>query len=232
MRRLRNLVWLLAAVALAAGCGSSSSQPKSTREPNGEAAKPAAQILADAKHAAATASSVHAVGHGAEGTGQGSLEVSIVRGGRAEGKFQLSGGSVEMIRSGSKVYVHGDSGFWRIFGDVGLPLARITDHWVVAQASAPAFSGLTGVMSWSGFIARLNLTGKLAKGGVKTFHGQQAIALRDVTEGGTLYVSTTGKPYPLGIVGGQASVSVVFDHWSQPLAIPGPPKNAKPILGR
>ena len=46
----------------------------------------------------------------------------------------------------------------------------------------------------------LRAHGKLAKAGRATVNGQPAVAVRDTTAGGTLYVAATGPPYPLAIV--------------------------------
>lgn len=228
MGRLRILLFLLAAAALLAGCGSSSPAPKPKPKPNGEAAKSASVIYADAKRAAASASSVHATGNaGAQGT----FDVSIDSSGAASGTFRAGSGRVDAILQGSELYLRGDSGFWASFGDVGLPLKRITDHWIRASAADPPFASLTSVLDWTKFISKLNLPGTLAKSGVHKFHGQQAVVLSDPSLNGTLYVSSTGKPYPLGIVAGGGSVTITFDHWDAAPRIPSPPKSAKPIFG-
>lgn len=231
MGRKGSLLCLLAIVALAAGCGGTA-KPKPKPKPlSGEAAKPASQIFADMKNAVAAANSAHAVGSATGGNG--SLAVTIRRNGRAYGNFETGpGANVKVILLGSKIYLYGNPGFWASFGAAGLPLRRITDHWVEASAADLPFKGLVGLLTWSSFTGRLNLTGKLVKKGVRTYLGKKAIVLRDSdpTEKGTLYVSATGKPYPLAIVGGAAGVTITFDHWNEPVSIPGKPKGAKPIF--
>ena len=72
----------------------------------------------------------------------------------------------------------------------------------------------------------LSSHGKLAKGKTTTIHGQQAIAVSDTTNGGTLYVATTGKPYPLEISKtGSSGGQITFDHFNQPVSLT-PPANA------
>ena len=73
------------------------------------------------------------------------------------------------------------------------------------------------------FSQLLSSHGKLAKGKTTTVRGQQVVAVNDTTNGGTLYVATTGKPYPIeisktGSTGGQ----LVFDHFNQPVTLTAP----------
>ena len=51
----------------------------------------------------------------------------------------------------------------------------------------------------------------------------RAIAVDDVSEGGTLYVAATGKPYPIEVVkdGGKGG-TVVFDRWNEPVTLVAP----------
>jgi hypothetical protein len=68
--------------------------------------------------------------------------------------------------------------------------------------------------------------GTLSKGATTTVEGQQAVALTDKTQGGTLYVATTGKPYPVEIKhGGSSGGKIVFDRFNQPVTLT-PPANA------
>jgi hypothetical protein len=63
----------------------------------------------------------------------------------------------------------------------------------------------------------------VSKGATTTLAGQQAIPVTDTTKGGTLYVATSGKPYPLEITkSGAESGKITFDRWgaSVPLATP------------
>lgn len=224
---LLRLVAVAAACALlVAACGGS--KPKSG---NGEASKPAKRILADAQRAASTARSVHVVAHGVQQGQQISLDLSIKAGSGADGTFGLFGGSVEVIRFGGKVYLKGDRAFWQRFAGNGGNLRSIANRWVVAPGATTALQGLTALMSISGIASRLNVQGQVVNQGTKTFHGQQVIALRDPAENGTVYVSATGKPYPVALLGGKSSVTITFDHWNQPVTVRSPPKHAIPVFG-
>ena len=52
------------------------------------------------------------------------------------------------------------------------------------------------------------------------------VGLTDQTQGGTLYVATSGKPYPVKLAkGGAGGGTLTFDRWNQPVSIT-PPANA------
>jgi hypothetical protein len=225
MTRLRILLCLLALAALAAGCGSGSKPPAA----GGEASKPAKTILSDAERVASTASSVHYSGHGVQQGQKLTLDLSISSGSGADGKFALFGGTAEVIRIGPNLYIRGDRPFWRHFGSKRL--GSLSERWVVVPSSLSAFQGLTGLMSISGVASKLSVQGKVVNEGVKTFQGKQVIALRVPSEKGLFYVSATGKPYPVALLGGKSSITITFDHWNQPVSIPKPPKHALNIFG-
>ena len=66
--------------------------------------------------------------------------------------------------------------------------------------------------------------GTLTKGPLTTIDGESAIAIGDRAKGGTIYVATTGLPYPIQVVGGAASASsVTFDRWNGPVPLAAPP---------
>lgn len=64
--------------------------------------------------------------------------------------------------------------------------------------------------------------GSLTKGSTATVAGQKAIAVHDA-KNGTLYVATTGKPYPLKITGKSSSGGQVsFIQFNQKFTIAAP----------
>lgn len=221
---IRLVALAAACVLLAAACGGSKSS-------NGETAKPAKQILKDAQRAASSAHSVHANGHGVESGQKLTLDISISKGSGAHGTFTLFGGSVEMLLLGDKLYLRGDRAFWQHFGGPGVRVSAVANRWVVAPSSNSNFSGFTGLMTMAGFTSRFGVPGKVTHHGETTFNGQKVIALRDAAENGTFYVSATGTPYPVAIVGGKSAVTLTFDHWNQPISLPKPPPHALAVLG-
>src|SRR5438128_2410575 len=111
---MRFLAAAVVVVALAsAGCGGGSSPAAS----NGEASKPAKQVLADAVKAANAASSVHMSGY----VNQDVLDVTVEKGKRAMGTITSDGRKADVVVIGNwnvgpcpqcKAYLHASSEFW------------------------------------------------------------------------------------------------------------------------
>jgi hypothetical protein len=65
--------------------------------------------------------------------------------------------------------------------------------------------------------------GKLVKGKQTTVRGQKVIGLADTTHGGTLYVATTGKPYPIQVIKrGTQGGELDFDRYNEPVSLKAP----------
>ena len=223
MRKLAAVIGLASVAvvgSLLAGCGGGETGER-------EAAKSPSQILKDAQRVVRTARSVHMAGHGLAQGQAANLDLSLVRGPEATGKLMLFGGSVQLVRARDSVYMRGDRRFWRHFGSNRAKLALLTDRWVEAPASVPALRGIASFTEISGLSSMLAEHRKVISEGVRTFRGRKVVALRDATEGGTLYLRATGTPYPVAIVGGERghSETVVFDRWNQHVVVRAP-KNA------
>ena len=53
--------------------------------------------------------------------------------------------------------------------------------------------------------------------------GQNVVGLRDTTHGGTLYVATTGKPYPVQVIKrGSQGGELDFDRYNEPVSLKAP----------
>ena len=74
--------------------------------------------------------------------------------------------------------------------------------------------------------AALASHGTLKKTATTTVKGKKVVGLTDQSQGGTLYVATTGKPYPVEIAkSGAGGGTLSFDRWNQAVSI-APPANA------
>ena len=214
--RLRCSTVLLAAALLLAGCGSSA--PKD----NGVAAKTADQILAAAQAAAAAATSVHVAGSGSQGGTSLALNLSIVAGKGGKGHLNVNGLSFDIIRVGPTAYFKGDSRFWANFGG-GVVGDLLKGRWLSEPSGTgdlASFSSLTDVTKLVNAI--LGSHGTLSKGAQTTVNGKPVIALLDSSRKGILYVSTTGQPYPVKLVGTGGKGTITFDEWNESFAIAAP----------
>lgn len=218
IRRLSTTLLTLAAVSAAvAGCGGSSSG-------NGVESKSAAEIVSAAKAAADKAQSVHVSGDVKTGGASLNLDLQLVEGEGAKGKISEGGLSFELIRIGDTAYISGSGSFYERFG--GKEAAKLLkDKWLKAPATTGEFATLGSLTDLRQLIdSALGEHGKLKKGSTTTIDGQKVIEVKDVTHGGSLYVATTGKPYPIEIKGGGAKSSgtVSFDKWDEEVKLKAP----------
>lgn len=207
-----------------AGCGGSTHKQTTTAAAdNGVAAKSPDAIVAAAATAARSAKSVHVSGSIDSGGMPISLDMSLVTGKGGSGRMSLNGESFRIIVVDQKVYINGSDAFWqRLGGSAAVQLFR--GKWLTGPISGQ-FGGvaqLTDVTTL--FNKLLSSHGTLAKGATSTIGGQKVIAVRDTTKGGTLYVATTGNPYPIQISGASGGTSgrMVFDRYNQPVSLSAP----------
>jgi hypothetical protein len=211
--RLAPLAAPLAAVALLAGCGGSSGAKS-----NGEAAKTADQIIADAQAAALGATAVHVFGSGGAGL---VVNLHLVAGKGGEGRMTANGLTFEIIRIGGSAYFKGDATFWRQFGG-GAAATLLKGRWLKAPAATGRLASLTPLTDVAKLFTGILAThGTLAVGKETTIGGRPAIGIVDTSKGGTLYVATTGKPYPIALRK-SGSGAITFDQWDKPVTLTAP----------
>lgn len=208
---------------LAGACGSSTGPTAAKTPSNGVASKPAAQILAAAKDAFGSAKSVRLQGTVTQSGSTYTVDIVL---GPGRGKGTMTGpiagherASVDFVQLGSKVYIR-SSTLWRQVG--GAAAAELLDNrWVAATAKEMGGAPF----SLESFLRNLGpITGPASKGAATTINGQPTIP---VTSGdSTVYVATTGTPYPLRVVpssGKAGSGGVNFLDYNAPLHITAPP---------
>ncbi len=215
--------------ALLAGCGSS--RPAD----NGVAAKTPAQIVAAAESAAAGAATVHVAGSILSEHEPISLDMELVADKGGKGRLGLEGLSIELIDLNRAVYIKGNSAFYRRFA--GPTAARLLPgRWLKGLAAKGPLASLASLTSLSKLIdGTLAGHGALSRTGRTTIDGQRAVGVRDAAGEGTLYVATTGMPYPIEILrratGTDRGGRIVFNRWNQPVSLQAPagPINIKQL---
>jgi len=216
-----HVALLCIGVAALAGCGGGA-------KGNGEAGKTPTQIVGDARAAAKQATSVHVFGSGNASGGAIALDVYLVNGKGGRGHLTANGLSFDLIRIGKRAYFRGGAAFWRQFGGAGAA-ALLKGRWLSApadQGDFAAFLPLTDISKL--FDAILGNHGTLAKGKTAKVDGSPAIGVVDRgSGGGTLYVATTGRPYPLEVVSPNTKHGTIhFAGWNGNVALSAP---ANPI---
>jgi hypothetical protein len=206
-----------AAVALA-GCANSASSN------NGVAGKKPAAIVAAAKTAAEGAATVRVAGSILVGRTPISLDMELVSGKGGQGRIVLDGVSIQLVEARTAVYINSSAAFYRRFTSPAVA-RRLAGKWLKGSARGAALGALTALTNLRALTGdALAAHEALAPAGDATVQGQKAVAVTDLTRGGTLYVATTGAPYPLEIrKGGTPAGELTFDRWNQPVSLEPPP---------
>jgi hypothetical protein len=225
---------MIAAVLLTVGiaaCGSSSSSSGSTSSStsstagssdNGVASKSADQIVAAAHDAANGLGSVHVAGTVSAGARPVTMDLNLANGKGGRGSMSASGLSFKIISLGQTAYFSGGQSFWQRFG--GQAAAQLLQgKWLKAPATGNfgSFAKLTDMQTL--FSKLLASRGSLTKGSTSTVNGQMVIAVNDSANGGTLYVATTGKPYPIRVANnGSGGGQLTFDRFNETVSLTAP----------
>ena len=211
---------LVLAAALLTGCGGhSKAAPR-----NDEASKPPARVLADAKAAATSASSVHVSGSIESNGTPVTVDLTMVRGKGAKGSMTTNGLQFDLLRIGDTAYIHGSDAFWQHYAGAGIA-QLLHGRWVEASVRQPRFRSLAPLTSIGLLLGAVSSHhGKLANDGTTTYEGQQVVLIRDTSDNSKLYVAATGKPYPVAITGGRRGQSgtITFDDWNEPVSLSAP----------
>lgn len=213
-------VALLLAIVLA-GCGGSSSSSG-----NGVADKSPNDILAATKAASEDAKSVHVSGSIVSNKSPITLDMSLLAGKGGRGQLSESGLAFELIQVGGTVYIKGTPAFYKHIG--GSAAAQLLQgKWLKAPSSSADFASLSQLTDLHQLVNQtLASHGSLKKSGTTTINGQKVVGITDTTKGGTLYIATTGKPYPIAISkDGGGGGRITFDRWNSDVTLAAP-KNA------
>ncbi len=212
-------VLALAIAATIAGCGGSGSSSSD----NGVSAKSPTEILTAAKSAAESASSVHVSGSMVSGGAPITLDLSLAKGKGGKGRISENGLSFELVQLNGTAYISGSPEFYKHFA--GPAAAQLLQgKWLKASATTGSLATLASLTDLQKLIgAALAQHGTLSKGAKTTIAGQPAITINDATQGGSLFVATTGQPYPLQISkSGAGGGKITFGEWNKPVTITAP----------
>jgi hypothetical protein len=207
---------LLLVAAMLAGCGTSSSS-------NGIASKTPTEIAAAAKVAATGASTVHVSGSIVSSNSPIALDMELVAGKGGRGQISENGLSFDVIQVAGTTYISGSPAFYSHFGG-SAAAALLQGKWLKAPARSGSFSTLGSLTNLSQLLGTvLAEPGTLTKGTTSTVDGQPVLAITDVSHGRTLYVATTGKPYPIEITkSGSTGGKISFTDWNASVVLAAP----------
>jgi hypothetical protein len=223
MRRLSACAVSAVVLAFAvAACGGSSASSSGGASDNGVSSKSPEQIVSAVNTAVDGVNSVHVAGSVSNSGSQTTLDLNLVNGKGGKGSMSQAGLGFKVVTVGNQVYINGSNAFWQKFGGSAAS-QLLSGKWLKAPATGQlsSIASLTNVHTL--FNQLLASHGKLAKGSTTTVNGQKVIAVKDTTNGGTLYIATTGKPYPVEIIkSGSDGGKITFDQFNQPVTLAAP----------
>ena len=192
---------------------------------NGVEKKSPDEIVTAARNAVGSSKSVHVAGTVMDSGSRITLDLNLVNGKGGRGSIAQNGLSFQVVTVGNEVYIKGTIAFWQKFaGNAAAQL--LWGKWIKAPAGGQlaTLAALTDLQKL--FNQLVSSHGKLAKGSITTVRAQRVIAVKDPANGGTLYVATTGRPYPIEVVkNGSNGGQIAFDRFNQPVPL-APPSNA------
>jgi hypothetical protein len=208
----------LVAAGVISACGGSSPPG------NGVAARPPAAIVARARAAIDAAKSVHVSGSVKGSDLSIALDLDLLAGRGGQGEMELGGRGVRLRTIGKVVYLNASSAFWTHYA--GAAAAHLLHgNWLkmpvnsTGLASVAALTDLHALVdSFVGGLGR----GPLRKGAPTSVAGHAVVPVTDSSTGATLYVATTGRPYPVAFAratGGR----IVFDRYNERVSLAPPP---------
>ncbi len=202
-------------VALVTGCGSSGTKS------NGVEDKSANEIVQASSDAAKAATSVHISGTINAG-GSITIDLTLSKGQGGKGQIKTNGMNFQIVSTGGKVYFKTDAAALKQLGG-GIAAQLLSGRWIVAPGSLGQVSSFSALTNLTQLINSLTSSlGTLSKGDTTKINGQPAIAVTS-SRGGTLYVATTGQPYPLQLQGSKSNAgTITFDQWDEPVTITAP----------
>jgi len=189
-------------------------------KPNGVETLDPKQILTRANKAALSARSVHIVGE----SPQASLDLVATKdaseGTRSAGETTLQTRAVDSV-----IYIKADEAYWtQAFN--AKKAKKIGDKWVAGELSNPKLASFKQTSTLRPLINQfLRLDESAQVGAVGVAQNQPAVPI--TASIGTLWVATTGKPYPLLLTSSpdQPEASQIdFTQWDKKVEIKAPPK--------
>jgi len=141
----------------------------------------------------------------------------------AQGRVAVDGLDLDLVELDGLLYVKGNASFERSVLGASAP-AQLRGRWLKGRADAPALAPLAPLGQMRVLIPEvLGAHGALERGGAHNIDGREAIALEDPSADATLYVASTGAPYPLELVkAGTRAGTLAFDRWNQPVEVSAP----------
>jgi hypothetical protein len=150
------------------------------------------------------------------------LHLTLTRGKGCSGVVsQGKGGSVQLIKVGSKLWIKPDSQFWSTEGLTNGSVLQALSGKYILTGAASSMSELGSLCDVSELVKAMGTSYKgMSKGATTTVSGQQALAVRSSDEG-VFYVSVASAPRLLRVSGGSQGY-MNFSYGTSPKMDPPP----------
>jgi hypothetical protein len=209
---------VLAVVVIFGACGGGS-------HGNGEATKPANQVLSDAEQASAAASSARIGGNRTSSGTQ--IQRQVVDGhNRGGGTIGVDGATFQIVLDGQEVYLKADAATWT--KSINASAAQLlANRWLKTTTSDQNFSSFAKLLDISQLFTNFKASGTITKEAATKVNGISVVPLKDNGHsGGTLDVASTGVPYIISISGGGQNQGILhFDEYGS-ASVPAVPAGA------
>jgi hypothetical protein len=214
--RLRALAVTGLTAVLLTACGGGDSG-------NGEAAKKGPQVAADAANALEQAGSAHLTGRVTEQGQSGDVDLRL-QGSDVTGSITLAGQKVQLTSTGGTIYAQAPAAFWSSFGAPAAIAGQLDGKWVVVpEAAASSFDAFT--LKGLADSLRSPKEGSIKDPVTKDQLDGKPVVVVTQSDGSTLDVAASGKPYPLKATdkGGTSPGTLNFSDFGAKTTITAPP---------
>ena len=211
----------------AAACGgASSSDPLAALSPQ--------QVLSKAVSDLKSAPSFHLAGTVNEDGGI-SVDLSYKRGTGCEGTLGVgSKGNIYLLVIGGTAWLKPDQAYWESYAgsSASSVIAVIGGKYLKGAVSSRNVSGLAQLCNANSLASSFTSPKDIEKGATSTIGSQQVLALKDPAKSSTMYVTDTGSPQILRVVGTQSGNGgrIDFTGYGSPVTLT-PPSASNTIDG-
>lgn len=189
-------------------------------KPNGVEDLSSKQILKQANKAAMSARSTHLIGT----SPQASLDLVVTKD-ASDGKRTAGATTLKTRVVDAVIYIKADEAYWTEAFNAK-KAQKIGSKWVAGELSNPKLSSFRQTSTMGPLMRQfLTLDDAAQVGEVGVAQEQPAVPITATV--GTLWVATTGKPYPLLLTGSPEQgddSEVQFTEWDKKVVIKAPPK--------
>jgi hypothetical protein len=184
------------------------------------ASDPPSTIIADARSAIDSASTVDVSGTLAQGAQSAAIDLQMVAGKGGYATFSFAhAASYRLVVIGTTLYLNGNRAFWLAEGVKSAVASLVQGRWVRQSAAHGDDAVLASILNPHVFFkGLLALNGTLKKLATTTIAGEAVVPVSNGTY--TIDFAATGTPYP--VTASAKGTALVIGHVNQPVKLTAP----------